>query len=522
MKPSLRGVALAFLAGAWLAGAAAAVPASDAPRVSYLVGGSVYVAAGEQEGLAVGDTVVVERDGRAIAWLRVAALSSHRVSCDTLRTLERVRVGDPVAFTARAVAPATAAASPGAPASATRAARPARLHGRLGARYLTVDTDGSGTIRQPALDLRLDGTGVGGLPLDVGLDLRGRRVTFQRPGGGTETDDRTRVYRLSVAVHDSTGRWRLTVGRQISPALSPVNLFDGALAERRGARWSAGLFTGAQPEPLRIGLSGDVVQGGGFVEWHQPAVSQKRWSFGGGAVSSYQGGSPNREFGFVQLFYLDRGFSAFGAQEVDLNRGWKRDLGEPTLAPTSTYLHTSLRVVPGLSLRAGFDNRRSVRLYRDRVTPETEFDDRWRQGSWGGLSLDLGGHLRLGGEARTSAIGGSRRLNGWSGAAELVRLGPFEAALRGRLSHASGAGIESDLASLGLGLAPMAWSHVELTGGLRRTKDPLAGTKEDARWESADLDLMLARRIYLNASLQRDHGGLTPGSQAYFGLSWRF
>ena len=521
MRTTLWAVTLALLAGVSLAGAAVAATA----KVSYLAGGSVYVAAGEKEGLAVGDTVVVERDGRAIAWLRVAAVSSHRASCDTLRTLERVQVGDAVAFTVRALAPAAGATPAAAAAPARKTARPAwaaGLHGRLGARYLTVDTDGSGTIRQPALDLRLEGTGVGGTPLDVGLDLRGRRVTFQRPGGGTETDDRTRVYRLSVAAHDPSGRWRLTVGRQLSPALSPVNLFDGALAETRGARWSAGLFSGAQPEPLRMGLSGDIMEGGGYLEWHQSAASQKRWSLSGGAVSSYQSGSPNRDFGFVQVFYLDRIFSGFGAQEVDLNRGWKRDLGEAALAPTSTYLNASVRVVQGVSLRAGFDNRRSVRLYRDRVTPETEFDDRWRQGSWGGLSLDLTGHLRLGGDARTSAIGGSRRLNGWSGVAELYRLGPLEAALRGRLSHAQGAGIESDLVSLGLGLDPLAWSHVEVTGGLRRTKDPLAETKEDTRWESADLDLTLARHAYLNASFERDHGGLTPGTQAYFGLSWRF
>jgi len=290
VRRTLRAVTLGFLAGVSLAGVAAAAPAPATAKVSYLAGGSVYVAAGRKDGLAVGDTVLVERDGRAIAWLRVASLSSHRASCDTLRTVERVLVGDPVAFTSRAAAPARGAAPPGVPAPATRAARPARLHGRLGARFLTVDTDGPGTIRQPALDLRFDGTDVGGLPLDVGLDLRGRRVTFQRPGGGTETDDRTWVYRLSAAAHDSPGRWRLTVGRQISPALSPVNLFDGALAERRGARWSAGLFTGTQPEPLRMGLSGDVVEGGGFVEWHQPAASQERWSVSGGAVSSHQSG----------------------------------------------------------------------------------------------------------------------------------------------------------------------------------------------------------------------------------------
>ena len=30
----------------------------------------------------------------------------------------------------------------------------------------------------------------------------------------------------------------------------------------------------------------------------------------------------------------------------------------------------------------GFDSRRSIRLYRDFVSPVTEFDDRYRRGSW--------------------------------------------------------------------------------------------------------------------------------------------
>ena len=530
----MRTIARVLLAALLACAAAPAFGGSPAAttKVTYLAGGTVYLGAGAEDGLATGDTVTVLHGGTTIAWLRVSAVSSHRASCDTLRTLEPVNVGDTAVFTGHERPPAPTPVAPdstGTSADTTRgtrkSARPAwaeHLHGRVGARYLSVDTRGAGTIRQPALDFRLAGTDVGGAPVDLGLDLRGRRVTFERAGGGTETDDRTRIYQLSVATHAASGRWRLSLGRQISPSLSPVNLFDGALAETRGQRWSVGLFSGTQPEPTLMGFSSQIVQGGGYVEAHQRGDSERRWSVGGGAVSSYQGGQPNRDFGFAQVFYLDRVLSAFGAQELDLNRGWKRALGEPALSATSTYLNANLRVVQGVSLRAGFDNRRNVRLYRDRVTPETEFDDRWRQGAWGGLGLDVAGHLRLGGDGRTSVIGGGQRLNGWSGSAELYRLGPVDGVLRARFSRAKGAGIESDLLSLGLGLDPLPLSHVEVTGGLRRTKDPLAGTLEDTRWTAVDLDVALARRLYLDGTYEDDRGGLGAGSQLYTGLSWRF
>ena len=38
-----------------------------------------------------------------------------------------------------------------------------------------------------------------------------------------------------------------------------------------------------------------------------------------------------------------------------------------------------------VSLNAGWDSRRNVRLYRDLVSPATDFDDTYRQGYWGGV-----------------------------------------------------------------------------------------------------------------------------------------
>lgn len=545
----------AGLAVMLMAGGSAARAARLEAHVTYLAGGSVYVDAGRLEGLREGDSLVVVRGGKAIAWLRAAFLSSHRTSCDTLSTLAPIQVGDLAGFvtsvTGTAVAegdttaavtgalPAPVSPAPGVPAFArapgvassiaTPAAPRARtahraglLRGRIGARFLTVQTDGGGRLTQPALDLRLDGASLGGTPFDLAVDFRGRRVTQSIPGRTTRNSDRGLFYRFSLATRDLAGHYRLTVGRQLSPALAPVNLFDGALVERRGARWNAGVFSGTQPEPLRLGMSGAIVQGGGYAEWHQPAGAARRWSVTGGAITSYDHGHSNREFGFLQTFYLDRVLSATLSQEVDLNRGWKRDLGQPAFQATGTFLTVNVRAGSALSLRAGFDTRRNVLLYRDRTTPENLFDDRYRQGGWGGALLDVARHVRLTGDVRTHSIAGTRRQNGWTGGAEGYRISPLNVTVRARYSRLTGAGIENTLASFGLGLDPLAGVHVEAVAGRRTTKDLARAVREETRWQSADLDLTLVRRAYLNASFESDAGGVSPSRQVCLGLSWRF
>jgi hypothetical protein len=326
---------------------------------------------------------------------------------------------------------------------------------------------------------------------------------------------------MSATVHDVAAHRQLTIGRQSASVLTAISLFDGVLAEAGNGRFGIGLFSGVQPEPVGMGFSSDILQHGAFVQWHQTPLAARRWNVTTGGVTSTQGGQPNRDFLFAQGSYGDGRTWLWLSQEMDVNRGWKRALGEPALSATNTFFNGRTQLARALSVSGGYDNRRSVRLYRDRLTPETEFDDRYRQGGWLGLSVTPG-RLRFDGDARATGGAPGSRSTTWTMSAEASRLSRLNASLKARISRYGSDAVISHLLSLGLGLQPSAHVRVELSGGERLTRNALNDLDESARWEQVDMDVTLARRWYLNGSFDRTHGVYEDTRQEYVGLSWRF
>ncbi|MFN8588438.1 MAG: hypothetical protein U0704_11645 [Candidatus Eisenbacteria bacterium] len=514
---------------------ALAVPAST--PVTYVSGSNVYLEIGALQGVQVGDTLQVFRDGKLVARLRTAYVSSKRAACDTLWTASPPRAGDEARYDSRAAEVAARADSVRAAATVADSSRRAallppaspnaksvtrqRLRGRVGARWLSVNTTDGASFRQPALDVRLDGRNVAQGRMDLSFDMRNRRTTRNYSGGDSKTDQQARVYRATVTLRTRDSNRRITVGRQSSPLLASVHLFDGGLIELGDARRTVGVFSGTQPDPVKYSFSGKVLQYGGFAEWHQAPRATDRWSFALGAVSSQENGQPNRDFAFAQSWWFNKRFSASFTQEVDFNRGWKRAQGEPALSTTSTFGSLRVPVTAWLSANGGYDNRRNVRLYRDRLTPETQFDDAYRQGAWAGAQLELAQRVRLTGEARSSA--GADRSHSWSGSGELMRFAPLHATARARYSKYFGQTVTSSLWSGGLGLDPVPQSHLEMAFGERKTEDAFSGAGDSERWESVDVDWTLGRNWYVNGGFEQGHGGLSGTTrQVQAGLSWRF
>lgn len=516
--------------------ATAQTPARATFRINYLTAGSAYINAGTADSVQAGDSIKVVRYGDTIALLRVAFVSTQRAVCDTVWTQATLVVGDLFVLgngrtAPRSVVGVEASASASAADSSVALSTPVparkrdpnapRLRGRIGGRWLSVDASGGSHFQQPALDVKLDGTNAIAGHLDVSLDMRTRRTTRGFTGATDQTEFLARVYRAAVTLRSLDANHRVTIGRQTSPTLAAISLFDGALFEWGNGQRSLGAFGGTQPAPVGLRLAKDIVESGVYAEWHQKPLATQRWSVSAGGVTSQDHGQPNRDFLFAQSWWFSKDFNASIAQEADINRGWKRAAGEAALALTSTFATLRVPVREWLAFSGGYDNRRSVRLYRDRLTPETQFDDAYRQGAWYGAQSSIKSHVRLTLEGRNTAGGSSA--HSWSSNGELYRFAPLHTTLRVRASQYSGSSLKSTLRSGSLGFDPLPLSHIELSGGVRSTDNPLLASADREYWQTIDYDLTLGRRWYVNGGWERDYGGSAGDTrQLQAGLSWRF
>jgi hypothetical protein len=523
-------LALALAVALALAGPAAAQDSAAAQakiaHITYLGGKTAYVDAGRLDGLREAARVDVVRGGKTVGVLKVAYLASHRASCDIVSAAAPLAVGDSVRFVpAPALRDSTIAAGTSSASSSPRGGGSGRrLRGRAGVAYFVMrqHAGAGGRVSEPALDLRLDGP-LGASTVNLAMDVRARRTYTILSDGSAVTDGRNRVYQAAVSMSAPGAPARVTVGRQISGNLASVGLFDGLLAEMNRPDWSTGVFTGSQPEPLGLGFSSSVLELGGYAQRHSRPGAASPWTVTFGAAGSYQAAHANREFAFAQGSYFSRRFSTFVTQEVDYYRPWKLLPGMKPISLTSTFAFFQYRATQDLTLDAGFDNRRNVRLYRDVVNPETAFDDTYRQGAWAGMWLQLARRFRLGLDARSSGGGPAGGANSYTLSFSADRLTRLGIGLRTRTTYYTTPDLSGVLQSAALGFVPGDRLRLELNGGLRAEQDALVGPGTVAvTWVGADADVTLARAWYVMVSATRQRGGVDGYDQIFAGLSFRF
>ena len=497
--------------------------------MTYISGPAVYLDVGTKGGLREGTRLEVVRGSTVIAELAVAYVSSSRSSCTVVTSTAQVVIGDSARFTPvpEVLAQVKQAAADRAGTEPRRATRRASspIRGRFGVRYLTMEQGGGGatsTLTQPAFDLRLDGHHINGSPFGLTIDVRAYRQSYARTAGTTLTSS-TRAYQTALLWNPVASGARVALGRQFSSALSTIGLFDGASIDLDRSRWSVGALSGSQPDPRSFGYSGDVREHGGYFQLHNIPNAGTSWAVTVGGIGSYARGKIDREFAYLQGTFNSRYVSVYTAQEVDVNRGWKSTVESGGATPTSTF--AMLRVAPNdaLSLNAGYDNRRSVRLYRDFLNPETTFDDSFRQGAWGGASLYLLGHLRLNADMRASKGGIAGSADSYTGSVHVSRLTPLQLGAQLRTTRYTGVLSSGELSAASIEMQPLGTLRIEFNGGQRTDTRATADlANSSTTWWGADADVGIGRSIYLLASTYRESGAFQRNLQTMLALSYRW
>ncbi|NNE44927.1 MAG: hypothetical protein HKN12_12030, partial [Gemmatimonadetes bacterium] len=316
--------------------------------------------------------------------------------------------------------------------------------------------------------------------------------------------------------------FRARAGRQTATALTAVGIFDG-LSLEYGRKWRVGAFTGSQPDVRDFGLSGAVREHGLWLDWRETAEGSSRWRLTTGVVGSYTEGEINRENLVLQARYSGPRLFVSAIQDVDLNRGWKADAGESAVSVTSSFVTARYLVTERLSLDGGVDTRRSIRFYRDRETPETEFDDTYREGYWTGIVLRPSRSSRIGAQARRTTGGSSGDAD--TGTLTASNTWPSFRNLRIRLRSTGyrNETLSGWLHAVGVGLDVRNGIHADIGGGVRDesglTRNAAA---DDIRWYSLDVDYRLTRAWFLLVSLERTLDADVSSDQVFLSGLYRF
>ncbi|MCA9750926.1 MAG: hypothetical protein KC591_01950, partial [Gemmatimonadetes bacterium] len=496
----------------------AADTADTSARITYVTPSTIYVDAGTDAGVRLGDVVKVFRDGVFLTALEVTAVSSKRTSCTRTDDVE-LKVGDVVTF--RSIpdpkpAPRTENRRRGGPKRDDGWLRRHGVRGRLGLRVIGLvdDSEFGRGYTEPAVDARLDSD----LHPDVHLTVDARARRTYLPG---EDRSRSRVYRLQAAWQPDSAAVRAVVGRQFSGSLSTINVFDGVLAEYRRPRWGAGAFYGTQPDPISYGLSSHIREHGAYFELLEDPAGGIRWRLTASAIGSYHDSVIDREYLALQARWTGPRLFVSALQEFDLNRGWKAKAGEPAVTLTSLFASARYRFTERWSADLGVDTRRSVRLFRDLETPETTFDDEYRQGVWTGVTFRPASRSRLG-------LSGRRSTGGSAGTAESVtalasagmrRLGNLDGRIRSTLYRNDD--LEGRLASLSASSNVTARLRLGATYGQRHEHRIAADTDKDLNWKSVDLDYVISRSWILISSVEITNGDTERDTQYHASAIWR-
>jgi hypothetical protein len=490
--------------------------------VTYISGASVYVGAGRLDGLVEGAILEVFRGAvqpaSKIAVVRAVFLSSRSAACEVVSATDSVQRGDSVRFHAAALPVTMLPTGAATPTSAARRLRSVRGH--IGARYMAIERAGGArsSVAQQSLDLRLAGTRLGGQPVSFLIDARARTTRSAR-ADSAGTVGRTNVYAASLTYGSDSGV-RIAVGRQYSPSLAPVSLFDGVAVEVNRGGWRMGALVGTQPAPSHMGFSDAVREAGAYVELHQGSTAQTAWSVTAGGIGSRDRGELNRDFLFFQASVSTSALTAHVAQEVDVNRGWKRAMGEEPLSLTATFASMEVRLFRSLSVNGGIDSRKSVRLYRDYADPETEFDDNMRRGAWGGAGVNISRMVRIEGSLRHSGGGPSGTADYYTGAMSLDVPSRLHPGLRMRSTRLAATSGDGWLHSASVSIEPLSILRVE--GSVGDRSENRSGVPSTATWFAVDFDVSLGRHWYALVSGARETAAGDRVANVYMSLVYRF
>ena len=376
--------------------------------VSYVTVGSVYLDAGRDRGLSVGDTLAVSHALAPRGAVVVTAVSSRSSAAQVVVQNAQIVVGDSASIVKRV--PIIAQARPAAPqaevnqlsARSPTANDASIVSGRFAVQYAAAaPVGGPTTFSQPSALLRLDIARLFGTGLT--FSMYGRTSydmsdEFARYAEGSRL--KVRMYEFSLAFEDARSWFGYSLGRLTSRYVGGMGQFDGGQFYLRRGNVSAGVLLGMQPDYLNSGVNTEYQKMAAFVNyaWGGSVFALNDITIAYGQQLYH--GRLDRNFVYVQSsIRLGSGFSLYQSTEFDLHK-LSDTVRTGAFRMANSFVSLSYYPVDWLSTSAGYDATRTIYLFESmRSIPVALLDRTLQQGLRGSITARMPLNIALTGSA---------------------------------------------------------------------------------------------------------------------------
>jgi hypothetical protein len=513
--------------------------------VSYLSASAVYLDAGRAEGLAVGSRLRVLRGGESVAELEVDYVAEHSASCKVVSSTRAIQAGDRAELLSAPFPPAETPSPAPPPSPEPEVVRPAPIYqpqtigrgadrtktvGSIALGYRTFSDDLGPSVNESIGRVSLRLTNIGSLPLE--LRVRGRARDISRSGFGpsVEKSQRSdRLYDLSLRYAPPEGRFAVQLGRLSTGPYAALGYLDGALGEVRFAPelWF-GLFAGSSPDVTDLKLDTKSRKYGGFFRFDHEGEPGGGFAevVVGGVTERDDQGDPSRDFvtletrvGSGSRWYL------FQRAEIDLNRGWRKEVSGKSSQISNAAISTSFRFTPSLRGSLSYDQNRNYLTADTRPVPEEVFTRFFREGARASVDWSTPGGWN------GSLGAGQERADDLDKATDSAFLSlsknqtfGIPLLLGGDASSYRGGVAEGWVGNLRARWVFRAGHDIGLTIGAASAKFKLQPGIPDrkSQWARLSGTVQLPARLWLYAEYEIDQGDDLEGSRGALDIGYRF
>jgi hypothetical protein len=375
--------------------------------VTYVSSTAVYIGAGSDDSLAVGDTLSIIHASKQISKATTIAVSRQSTAAQIIWGTDSVMVGDMATITkvlAVAEEPRWDTVSvllknplPSVPQRENRPAADASsaeniVSGRVALQYSGVLAEDSRfNISQPSMLMRLDvgrlfGTG---LKFSIyGRSYYDLSANFNRYGDSTRLQVRMYDFALSDEQPDAT--FGYSAGRVTSRFVGGFGTFDGGQFYYRMGHFTSGILYGAKVADRTMAIDGDDRRGAFFVNYHTGSDFLHLYDGTIAYARQLYEGRLDREFFYVQ------NLAAFGP-EINLYHSAEIETqqisnGVRTTSPKLSNMFLSVNYYPldWLAANAGYDASETVYLFESMKSfSDTLLDKFYLQGYRANATLRL-------------------------------------------------------------------------------------------------------------------------------------